>query len=253
MNVLWKDAPLSGDVHVSTTGGKKKPKATISQATVLPVTGATLAAQQENPDDDPKAQGAGGAAKPFGKLLEQIRKSVDQDADEAVTSALVQVMHDCACAIGAQCRDVEGDAVAAKRDAAPAGGADGWSIPFKVAKADAEQGLVFGWASVVEKDGALVIDKQGDAILPADLEKAAYDFVLTARQHGDMHQNIGTGQCVESMVFTKDKQAALGVDLGLVGWWVGFKIHDADTRAAIKRGELPEFSIGGSGRRVEME
>jgi hypothetical protein len=54
------------------------------------------------------------------------------------------------------------------------------------------------------------------------------------------------------MVFTKDKQAALGIDLGLVGWWVGFKVNDEGTRAAIKRGDLPEFSIGGSGRREPM-
>ena len=130
--------------------------------------------------------------------------------------------------------------------------AKSWSIPFTVAKADPDQRLIFGWASVVEQDGQLVIDKQGDIILPEDLEKAAYDFVLYARKHGEMHDRIGTGQLVESMVFTREKQAALGVDLKKVGWWVGFKVNDDKTWAAHKRGELPEFSIGGSGRRVEV-
>ena len=127
-----------------------------------------------------------------------------------------------------------------------------WSIPFTIAKADADQQLIFGWASIVEKDGALIIDKQGDAILPVDLEKAAYDFVLTARNHGDMHDTIGTGRLVESMVFTKDKQAALGIDLGKVGWWTGFKVDSPEVWAAHKRGDRPDFSIGGSGVREEI-
>ena len=186
-------------------------------------------------------------------LFDRVGKAVaeDNDADADVTSALVQVMHDCACAIGAQCRDVEQDAQTKKRDDSPAGGGDSWAIPFKVTKADPEQQLIFGWASVVEENGRLIIDKQGDAILPADLEKAAYDFVLYARQHGEMHKQIGTGRLVESVVFTTEKQVALGISLGKVGWWVGFKVDDQDTWAAHKRGELPEFSIGGSGRRVE--
>ena len=125
------------------------------------------------------------------------------------------------------------------------------SIPFTIAKADADQQLIFGWASVVEEGGRLIVDKQGDAILPEDLEKAAYDFVLYARQHGEMHKTLGTGRLVESMVFTTEKQAALGIDLGKVGWWVGFKGDNAGTWAAHKRGALPEFSIGGSARRVE--
>lgn len=136
---------------------------------------------------------------------------------------------------------------ALKSDSGP-----GWSIPFKITKADPDQQLIFGWASVVEKEGHLVIDKQGDIILPEDLEKAAYDFVLYARQHGDMHKNIGTGRLVESMVFTKEKQAALGIDLKKVGWFVGFRVDDPEVWQANKRGDLPEFSIGGSGKRIEV-
>lgn len=128
----------------------------------------------------------------------------------------------------------------------------GWSIPVKITKADPDQMMIFGWASVVEKDGRLVIDKQGDIVLPADLESAVYDYVLYARQHGDMHKNIGTGRLIESMVFTKEKQDALGIDLGKVGWFVGYKVDDPRVWEANKRGELPEFSIGGSGKRIEV-
>lgn len=121
-----------------------------------------------------------------------------------------------------------------------------WSLPLDIKKADPDQQLVFGWASVIEKNGVVIIDKQGDVIEPAELEKAAYDFVLYSRDHGDMHQRTGVGQMVESIVFTIEKQQALGIDLGQVGWFVGFKVTDDAFWKRIKAGDLPEFSIGGS-------
>lgn len=128
-----------------------------------------------------------------------------------------------------------------------------WSVPFKVAKADEEQRLIFGWASVVEISGQEVVDRQGDIISPEELESAAYDFVLSSRAHGHMHDVTGTGQLVESMVFTKEKQAALGIDIGKVAWWVGFYVESDDVWDALKRGELPEFSIGGKAVPVPVE
>lgn len=127
-----------------------------------------------------------------------------------------------------------------------------WAIPMSVTKTDEDQQLVFGWASVVEQDGMLVIDKQGDIILPAELERAAYEFVLYKRDQGDMHDRIGVGRLVESMVFTREKQTALGIDLGKVGWWTGFRVDDPGTWKRIKAGELPEFSIGGQAVPIEV-
>ena len=243
-----KDAPATADVHISSTGGapkRKKPKgfkatlATISQDTKLPVTNADLAAQQENPQDKPK----------FGKIGARNNR---QD------TATIQAIHDHACRLGADCGDNEDDEIPPTTDDLDDDdldelfGKSGLSIPFTVAKVDKPQQLIFGWASVVEKNGQLIVDKQGDVILPDDLEKAVYDFVLYARQHGDMHDNVGTGRLVESMVFTKEKQDILGIDLGKVAWWTGFKIDDPRTWAAHERGELPEFSIGGRGRRVQI-
>jgi hypothetical protein len=243
LSALRKDAPAIGDTHISTALGGKKPKAKpfaaiigqISQDQKLPVTGADLAAQQENPDDAPSTQKRGARhSKP--------------------DRAAIQQIHDSACALGADC-DGQDDNQSYFDDAiSQLGDFDkrAWSIPFKVAKADPDQQLIFGWASISEVNGRLVVDKQGDIIAPEDLEKAAYDFVLNARSHGNMHEQTGTGRMVESMVFTKDKQAALGVDLGKVGWWCGFKVDHPETWAAHKRGELPEFSIGGTGRRVQI-
>ena len=133
-----------------------------------------------------------------------------------------------------------------------------WSLPFEIVKAEPEQRLVFGWASIATKDGKIVVDKQDDMILPEDLEKAAYDFVLFCRSQGDMHKTdestspIQVGRLVESMMFTKEKQDILKIDLGLEGWWVGFRVDDQTLWDAHKRGERPEFSIGGRGKRVTV-
>ena len=118
--------------------------------------------------------------------------------------------------------------------------------------------LAFGWASVVEIDGEPVVDRHGDVINEASMEDMAYAFVLERRTGGVMHLRDGEeprviGQLVESMAFTKQKQALLGVDLGRVAWWVGFRVEDEETWNAIKQGVLRSFSIHGFGRRTERK
>ena len=70
-------------------------------------------------------------------------------------------------------KDLEPVSNTMKRDEAAT-----WSVPLDVQKMVPDQQLIFGWASVVEKNGVLIIDKQGDIITPETLEDAAYDFVL---------------------------------------------------------------------------
>ena len=131
-----------------------------------------------------------------------------------------------------------------------------WSTDFEITKIDDEH-LVFGWLSVaINKSGEVIEDSQGDIIDPEELEKAAYDFVLVSREAGDMHKRVeGIGHIVESMVFTLEKQEALGIppETVPVGWWVGFKIFDEDVWKRIKSGELSAFSIGGRGQREEID
>jgi hypothetical protein len=124
---------------------------------------------------------------------------------------------------------------------------------MEIKKIDEDERMVFGWFSVVEKDGELIKDSQDDYIEPMELEKAAYSYVLDARIAGDSHVRKGVGQLVESIVFTKEKQEALGIDLGHVGWWGGFHINDDNVWDKIKKGEYPMFSIGGTGTRVPKE
>lgn len=132
---------------------------------------------------------------------------------------------------------------------------ESWEASVEISKVDDSQHLVFGWLSVAnDESGNTIIDSHGDIITPDELEQAAYDFVLNSRQAGEMHDVIGVGQLVESMVFTEEKQEALGIPPGIlpVGWWVGFYIDDPDVWAKIQSGEYAAFSIGGLAVREEV-
>lgn len=125
---------------------------------------------------------------------------------------------------------------------------------FLVAKTEPDKMLVFGWANAAtRKDGAQVEDLQGDVIDPDELEKAAYDHVLRFRSTGERHDPRlrSKGRLIESCVFTKEKQAAMGIPPGVLGeaWWVGYKIDDPDAWAKIKSGEYKMFSVEGKGKR----
>lgn len=134
--------------------------------------------------------------------------------------------------------------IVGKRD-----GDDGFSRAFDVKKIDEDRQLVFGWASIWTIGGEYVVDKQDDIIPPDEGENAAYEFMLYHRSHGDMHERMGVGRCIESIALTKQKQEALGIDLGMEGWFVGFRVDDDDVWKRIKAGDLPEFSIGGKATR----
>lgn len=113
---------------------------------------------------------------------------------------------------------------------------------------DAQQNI-FGWAMVsVRKDGTAVEDHQGDRIVIDELEATAYEFVLDARASGDMHDGGPVrGQLVESVVFTPEKLAKMGIPEGSVhqGWWVGFHVPSAEDYARVKKSRLM-FSIEGT-------
>jgi hypothetical protein len=120
-----------------------------------------------------------------------------------------------------------------------------------------KQGLVYGWASVIEKNGKVVTDHQGDRISVDELTKAAHDYMSNSRIGGAMHMHdsdkpdtpLSAGEVVESMVMSHDLQKALGIDLGRVGWLIGYRIDDEHVRKAAASGTLPAFSIGGKGVR----
>lgn len=121
-----------------------------------------------------------------------------------------------------------------------------------VSKVDSVKKQVFGWASVTDVKDTELVDLQGDIISADEMEAAAYDFVLHSRTAGEMHERTGVGKLIESIVLTKEKQAALGIDLGKVGWWIGFQVTDDDVWKKIESGEYRSFSIGGTGVREAL-
>lgn len=126
---------------------------------------------------------------------------------------------------------------------------------FKIIKSDDERREVFGWASIaVRVDGEIITDYQEDVIDIADLEKAAYEFTAEFGTAGEMHQRRGVGRLIESVVFTKEKMAAMGIIPGSVpeGWWVGFHIDDDNVWQKIKDGEYRMFSIEGTAVREKI-
>lgn len=120
-----------------------------------------------------------------------------------------------------------------------------FTMTGKITKFDEERRVVYGWASVIEKDGKVVVDTQGDRISEDELVSAAQEFVTAYRAGDVMHDEEKASDLVESVVFTRDLQKALGIDLGKVGWFVGFKVKDEATWKRVKKGELAAFSIGG--------
>jgi hypothetical protein len=134
-----------------------------------------------------------------------------------------------------------------------------WTISTEIAKEfntpdSLEKGLVYGWASVIEKGGQIVTDHEGDRIEIDDLTQGAHDFINKSRNGGILHDEHGhhIGHIVESMVFSHDLQKALGIDLGKVGWLVGYQIVDPRVKMLAKSGVLKAFSIGGKGKRVPV-
>lgn len=127
---------------------------------------------------------------------------------------------------------------------------------FKIQKSDDDKRLAFGWASAAATiNGETVEDCYGDVIDIVELEQAAYEFVELYREGGEMHERGGCAVLVESIVFTPEKIAAMGIPKGTVpkGWWIGFRVTDDDVWAKVKDGTYPMFSIEGQAIREAAE
>lgn len=115
----------------------------------------------------------------------------------------------------------------------------------KMNRVDEEKRRVFGFFSVSEENDKEVIDYHGDVIASDDLEEAAYKYVMYSGMGDERHDERAKAMLIESMFFSKEKQMALGIDLGKVCWWGGFYILDDDLWQKVKSGQYPMFSIGG--------
>ena len=149
-------------------------------------------------------------------------------------------------------------------DLPPASEVPAFMRTMPIAKIDLEQRLVFGIFSVSKQGANLIVDSQDDVIEPSTLEKAAYDFVLTARIASEEHDRMGVGRLVESFALTAEKQEAFNKALEAAGieggmaieaelWWGGFFIEDDEVWEAVKSGDFPAFSIGGEATREPID
>lgn len=127
------------------------------------------------------------------------------------------------------------------------------SIPIPIQKSDAALGVVFGWASVVEKmlDGVrtAVVDHQDDIIPGPVLERAVVQFMEDYASSGEMHQGDANGVIVESVYLSPEKALAMGfaedVAKGVPsGWWIGAKVTP-EVMKRVQDGTYKMFSIQG--------
>lgn len=119
------------------------------------------------------------------------------------------------------------------------------SVEGTILKADDEQRMVYGWASVVTEKGEPVIDRQGDVIEPDTLVRAVNKFMEHVRVGKEMHSGEQIGAVIHSMPITKEIGESLGIQSDREGWIVAFKVYNDDVWAKVKSGELAAFSIGG--------
>jgi len=118
-------------------------------------------------------------------------------------------------------------------------------ITGQILKADEEQRMVYGWASVVTEKGEPVVDRQGDVIEPNTLVRAVNKFMEHVRVGKEMHKGGQIGAVIHSMPITKEIGESLGIQSDREGWIVAFKVYDDEVWARVKSGELAAFSIGG--------
>ena len=125
----------------------------------------------------------------------------------------------------------------------------------EIVKINTERKQVFGWASLISKNGVPTEDTQGDLISADDLEKMAYGFVSECRVGGEMHVRKGVGKLIESLVLTVEKAKAMGIELpgGVEGWWTGWQVTDDDVWDKVKKGEYKAFSVHGVGIRTKID
>ncbi len=123
--------------------------------------------------------------------------------------------------------------------------------PSIVAKA-ADQQIAYGWASVSTLNGELVTDLQGDQITIGEMQKAVHEF-MKDRAGDAMHDEAQCAEIVDSLVVTKELADAMGWDAGREGWFVGFKVHDANVWKRFLSGELKAFSISGEATVTEVD
>lgn len=108
----------------------------------------------------------------------------------------------------------------------------------QINKIDEEQRLVYGTFLVPD-----VVDLQDDVVSKEDVVKTAHQFMLEYQQIGEVHKTINP-ECkiVESYIEP------------VSGEWKGVvKVFDDDVWSKVVSKEYESFSVGGEGRRIQID
>ena len=122
----------------------------------------------------------------------------------------------------------------------------------EVTKMDDEKRIVYGYASVISKNGEPIVDLQGDVITADELEKAASEFMLNSRIGKTMHSGEPTTTIIHSFPMTDEIKKAYQIESPYEAWLIAVKVHDDKTWEMVKSGKLKDFSIGGKATRREL-
>ena len=123
-----------------------------------------------------------------------------------------------------------------------------FAMSANIVKANEEQRIVYGWASVISKGGEKYYDEHGHAISVEVMEKMANDFMADVRVAKAMHDGGRIGQILHSLPLSKQLADALGIESPNEGWIIGVKIMSDEVWKSIKDGKLKAFSVGGWAR-----
>jgi hypothetical protein len=128
-----------------------------------------------------------------------------------------------------------------------------WNTTAKLTKRDDAWHYVGGWASMAtDAAGNLIVDKQSDIILPADLDAAGQDALASGAHLGAMHAGRA-GRIVELVTLTAEKRQAMGLPDGACGLWIGAIVEDDAVWQSVVKGDLSEFSIHGQAERETVD
>lgn len=126
------------------------------------------------------------------------------------------------------------------------------SLHFKIEKATVEGRYVSGWLSVVEKDGKVIEDTQGDRISIDELRKGMHGYMAGDRIIKAHHKGDGVGRMIEMVIVDDDFVKALGVTSTKRGAWGTAEITDEALRDQVRKGAFSGFSMGGGGKRTPI-
>jgi hypothetical protein len=117
----------------------------------------------------------------------------------------------------------------------------------EIMKMDDDKRLIYGLVLVPD-----VEDLQGDIVSKEEIESACHDYLVNSRLIKAQHRAPTDAEVVECYIAPMD--IPLGKGIAPQGSWIMVtKVHSNAMWAAVKKGDITGYSIGGIGTREPME